>query len=120
MNFMNDDVENCVYSKTVEIMRNDPHFYRNQAMQGHGLQEIFLDRIEPGYASGAIANLHEIIYQEFKFRKPTENRYYTYGWSGLLSDKARKRESVELFRTLLKKQTASSHWQKATCSTHFI
>ena len=55
--FMHDDVENCVYSKRVEIMRNDPHFYCNQAMQGHGLQEIHLDRVEPGYAAGAVANL---------------------------------------------------------------
>jgi hypothetical protein len=101
MNFMNDDVENTVYSKTVELMRNDPHFYHNQAMQGHGLQEIFLDRIEPGYASGAIANLHEKIYQELTSRKSTENRYYTYGWSGLLSDKSRKRESVEAYLSIL-------------------
>ena len=69
MKFMTDDVENSVYSKTVELMRNDPHFYRNQAMQGHGLQEIYLDRIEPGYASGAIANLHEKIYKELTLTK---------------------------------------------------
>ena len=98
--FMHDDVENCVYSKRVEIMRNDPHFYCNQAMQGHGLQEIYLDRVEPGYAAGAVANLQEIMYKELKFREPTENRYYTYGWSGLLSDKARKREAVEFYRSL--------------------
>lgn len=99
-NFMHDEVENTVYSSTVELMRNNPHFYCNQAMQGHGLQEIFLDRIEPGYASGALANIHELIYKELKLRTPTDNRYYTYGWSGLLSDKARKREAVEFYRSL--------------------
>ena len=39
MKFMNDEVENTIYARTVELMRNDPHFYYNQAMQGHGLQE---------------------------------------------------------------------------------
>jgi len=99
--FMNDEVENTVYSKTAELMRNNPHFYCNQAMQGHGLQEIFLDRIEAGYASGALANIHEKIHKELMFKKPTENHYYTYGWSGLLSDKARKREAVECYLSIL-------------------
>jgi hypothetical protein len=100
MKFMTDDVENTIYSKTVEVMRNDPHFYCNQAMQGHGLQEIYLDRIEPGYASGAIANLHETVYKELTAHKSIQNRYYTYGWSGLLSDKSRKREAVEFYESL--------------------
>lgn len=100
MKFMVDDVENTIYSRTVEIMRNDPHFYQNQPMQGHGLQEIFLDRIEPGYAPGAIANLHEMVLNDLSQRKPSENHYYTYGWSGLLSDKARKREAVYFYQSL--------------------
>ena len=54
---------------------------------------------------GAIANLHEKIYKELTFREPTENRYYTYGWSGLLSDKARKREAVEFYRSLAQEAT---------------
>jgi len=98
--FMMDDVENSVYSKSVEFTRNDPHFHQTQAMQGHGLQEIFLDRFEPGYAPGAIANLHEYIYKNLTLKKSLENRYYTYGWSGLLSDKARKREAVICYRSL--------------------
>lgn len=99
--FMHDDVQNTVYSKTVELMRHDPHFYQNQAMQGHGLQEIFLDRIERGYASGALACIHQTIYKELKYNKPVENRYYTYGWSGLLSDKSRTREAIEFYRSLV-------------------
>ncbi|HSW73823.1 MAG TPA: hypothetical protein VLG71_01570 [Candidatus Limnocylindria bacterium] len=86
--FMTDDVQNTVYSTTVELMRQDPIFFQNQAMQEVGLKKIATDRVEKGYSSGAMALSFEEIAQ---FAQPdtTPHYYYTYGWSGLLSPKRR-------------------------------
>ena len=40
--FMVDDIENTVYAKTIELMRKDPFFYKNQPMR-----EIGLHRADP-------------------------------------------------------------------------
>ena len=37
---MTDNVQDTVYSSTVELMRDDPIFHQNQAMQDIGLKQI--------------------------------------------------------------------------------
>lgn len=100
MNFMTDEVQDTIYSKTVDLMRNDPHFYANQAMQGRGLHQIDISRIEPGYASGALANIFEKVHEYMYQNNGPKNYYYTYGWSGLLSHTARKREAEHFYLSL--------------------
>ena len=96
--FIHDDVENTIYSRTVELMRLDPHFYKNQAMQGFGL--IKIDRTEAkGNGSGATAMVFDEI-TKVSSDKQLDNHYYTYGWSGLLSTSRRYSDAIGLYKGL--------------------
>jgi hypothetical protein len=98
MRFIRDDVKNTIYSKTVEYMRMDPYFYLNQAMQEFGLKKIDILDLQPGNASNAIANIYD---QVTKLTDPnTDNHYYTFGWSGLLSPSSRYDDSIQLLQEL--------------------
>jgi len=99
LRFMRDDVENTTYSKAVEIMRGNQHFYKNQAMQGFGCERIDAAKLDKGHASGALAKILDelTLYTD----GPTiKNHYYTYGWSGLLSPRCRYKESLELYKAI--------------------
>ncbi len=98
--FLRDDVENTVYSKTVELMRQDSFFYQNQAMQGFGMQKIEPDVVKKGNSSGAIAYLSNEM--EALCGLNNDNHYYTFGWSGLLSAKRRYKDARDLFDALEK------------------
>lgn len=103
--FMTDDVQNTVYSTTVELMRQDPLFFQNQPMQEIGLRPIDLTRIEKGYSCGAMAMVFEEMtaFANATHDIPsTRNYYYTYGWSGLLSPKRRYIDAKLLYSELAK------------------
>ncbi len=97
---MYDQVENTVYATSVEMMRNDPFFYKNQPMQAPGLHKIQTEQIPTGYASGILASLFNQVSQIAYPNKNISNMFYTYGWSGLLSPTMRYKDSVELYRVL--------------------
>lgn len=98
MRFVRDDVQDTVYSQTVEYMRKDPYFYLNQAMQEFGLQKIDKGDLQPGNASSAIANIYDRV---TKLYEPlNDNHYYTFGWSGLLSPTSRYLDAIKLFKEL--------------------
>jgi len=99
--FMKDDVEDTVYSKTVELMRTDAHFFQNQPMQEIGLRKVNMHTSQqPGNASHAMA----VLFDEMNTLSNNNeiNHYYTYGWSGLLSPSTRYKESVPLLLELEK------------------
>lgn len=97
LRFMRDDVEDTTYSRTIEIMRQDPIFYKNQAMLGFGCTKIDQTRIEQGYASGALATILDQV-TAFSHGPHIENHYYTYGWSGLMSPTRRFKDAIELYK----------------------
>jgi hypothetical protein len=99
LKFMRDEVENTTYSKTVELMRQDPHFYKNQAMQGFGLKKIDLSHVAKGCASNALSLLFNEIYA-LSHGKSIENHCYTFGWSGLMSETRRYKDAFELYGSL--------------------
>lgn len=100
LNLLNDTVEESSYAKTVELMRNDPFFYKNQAMQGFGLQKVEVDYAK-GNAAGALVHLFDQV--RLHCNIPDEyNHYYTYGWSGLLSKSIRQKNAFGLFTALEK------------------
>lgn len=102
LKFMCDDVCNTLYSKTVELMRLDRHFFKNQAMQGFGFIKVDPTIVERGYTPGAIANLLNDVTAWCEPEKKFENHYYTYGWTGLLSPSQRFEDSKGLFLGLEK------------------
>ena len=97
MLFMKDKVEGTLYEKTVELMREDPFFYKNQAMQQLGLRQVNPELIE-GNSSASLAFILDEVGKHYGIN--ANNRYYTFGWSGLLSRKSRYRDSKRLFKEL--------------------
>ncbi len=99
--FMTDNVENTVYSQTVQHMRDDEFFFKNQAMQEPGLHKIDLTRIEKGYASGLVARLFNEVEALTYPSLDYENHYYNFGWHGLLSARIRYLEAIPLYKSIL-------------------
>lgn len=96
--FMTDRVEDTLYSETVRHMREDPFFYKNQAMQEIGLHKIDTSRVEKGYASGLVARQFERVEKLSNPCANYENHFYTFGWYGLLSTRIRYFDAIPLYR----------------------
>src|SRR3990167_3706039 len=96
-----DRIEYSHYYYVNEWHRQDPIYFKTQAMQGEGLQLIELDPPGKPKSNGAtaLANIYEYFAQ--KTHPQRQNFYYTFGWSGLLS--ANKRlEAAAAFHQSLK------------------
>lgn len=98
--FMTDNVQNSVYATTVQLMRQDPIFFQNQAMQELGLIKVDPYQVAPGNASSAMAMVFESMSSFVNEGAPIENHYYTFGWSGLLSQKSRYHDAKLLYQAL--------------------
>jgi hypothetical protein len=101
LRFMSDDVENTTYSKTVEIMRQDDIFYKNQAMNGYGLKKIDPNHVGKGLASNGLASiLNDTL--AMSYGDNLDNHYYTFGWTGLLSPSRRYKDARDLYEAIEK------------------
>ncbi len=101
LRFMRDDVENTIYSKSVEYMRQDPIFYKNQAMQGIGLIPIDPNHFGKGQACSGLASLLNDTLT-MSYGPHLDNHYYSFGWTGLLSPSRRYNDAMELYEALEK------------------
>ena len=81
-----------------EIIRNDPFFYQNQAIQMLGLHKV-PETHKEGNAARAFAAVFDKLCSLNSANK-TNNLYYTYGWSGLLSHKSRYMDAKQFYNTL--------------------
>ena len=97
---LNDTIEESVYYRSTEINRRDPFFYKNQAMSGLGLHKIDLHHPHNNAAAPILAASFEEIAQ-YVGHNPSDE-YYTFGWSGLVSNKLRYLESAFLHQDLYK------------------
>jgi len=97
--FFDDQISRTQYARSVKTMREDPHFFQNQAMQQRGLFKVNIDEKRAGNASGALASIMEKM-EGLAGITNRKNHYYTYGWSGLLSQSSRYREAARFFHDL--------------------
>lgn len=97
--FMQDQMHDTIYAKTVDLMRQDPFFYQNQAMQEYGLRKAELNGRAQGNSSYAMGWLFDVFQNETGNPNITSH-YYTFGWSGLLSCKQRYLDSIQFFEEL--------------------
>lgn len=100
MKMLHDVIEETIYYRSTEINRRDPFFYKNQAMGEIGLHKIDLNKPTTVLAAPTVAHAFEEVSQEAGF--PPSNQYYTFGWSGLVSNKLRYIEANFLYRELSK------------------
>jgi hypothetical protein len=106
---IHDDFKGSHYIKTTRLMRKDPFFYKDQPMLERGLVQVF-----PSYTfyptehqkvAQALIKSYADINQFSKQNNKTEHLFYTFGWTGLLSKKQRREESVRLYNRLLVEKT---------------
>jgi len=100
---LQDDVANSKYHQITRLMRNDPFFYQLQIILNKGLVKV-----EPSFdlqttngnkfAAYPIIKSFDIVSRFIRNNK--KQLYYTYGWSGLLSQKSRRIESIKFYNKL--------------------
>lgn len=98
LKMLNDTIEESIYYRSTEINRRDPFFYKNQAMAGLGLYKVDLHHPHNNAAAPILAASFEEISQ-YVGQNPSDE-YYTFGWSGLVSNKLRYLESAFLHQDL--------------------
>jgi hypothetical protein len=99
--FMRDEIENTHYEKTVTLMREDPFFHQNQPMQSQGLNPIAMEPLKRGAGATLLAHVINKIEKISQPNEPTENLYYTFGWSGIMSHSVRYREAKKFYQGLI-------------------
>jgi hypothetical protein len=96
---MKDKVEGTLYEEATKIIRDDTFFRKNQPIQGLGLQKIDMD-IRPGRPEAALARTMNALDSWFHQKPGRFNRYYTYGWHGLISKKLRYKAAEKFYAEL--------------------
>ena len=100
----NDSIGKTLYKKIVESKRKDPSNFIDQAMLQRGLIKI-----QPSYdlhvTNGQHFSAYPLaqVFQDFTHhisQKQIHTTFYTFGWSGLLSQKQRRIESVRFYNAL--------------------
>jgi len=100
INLIRDNIEKTKYKRATKHVRNSPHVSKEQAIQGLGLHKIKKSDTGPGKAATALALIFDQLDEWLNKRKNNHNHYYTYGWSGLVSQKARYEEAKRFYKEL--------------------
>lgn len=92
-----DCIDGTDYEKNVMQMREHPYFFTLQPIQKLGLHEV---KENPHCTSAAYA--FSQLYDDMLslYGKPQKNSYYTFGWSGLISEKRRYQAARCLYQGL--------------------
>jgi uncharacterized alpha/beta hydrolase family protein len=101
-----DKIEKTAYKNITKQMRKDPFFYQTQLLMPKGLKQIdptfnLKETNQKKYAAFPIIKLYEIIEKQILGKKH-QSIFYALGWSGLLSQKRRRLESVRFYNMLIK------------------
>ena len=99
-----DNVSGTSYKKLVSKIRKDDYFYKNQPMLQKGLVKINptfdLESQENNkYAVYPIAKAYETFLNSTQ-TKNENNNFYTFGWSGLISQQRRRKEAIRFYNSL--------------------
>lgn len=95
-----DKAESTLYGQVINDARSMPFFFQTQAMQEPGLRKINEPFDKRGYASGALVYLLQHIQNAMLPTQKTCQHYYTFGWSGIISDSARVHAGAQLHHEL--------------------
>lgn len=99
----NDKIEGSDYKKLIDRMRNQPFFWREQPVLARGLVAVnpLLPPVrEDEVLSGAKPIIKAFSEIDKHFNRSRVCHFYTYGWSGLLSQQRRRREAIRFYNEL--------------------
>lgn len=93
------EVESTMLTRVSKIYRSYPYFYLCQPIQGLGLIPIDISDKSLSTASQVFAKTLE-TFDHKCYNNRHHNRYYTFGWSGLLNEFAREQAAGKLYDAL--------------------
>lgn len=101
---LNDDVRGSAYRGVNKEMRDDPVFFQTQPILKRGLHSVTpsfdkQDELENLYAVYPISKAFD-EFLKATFRSDFDQKYYTFGWSGLISQYRRRLEAIRFFNAL--------------------
>lgn len=101
---LDDKVSGTSYRQTNRRLRQDDFFFSEQPILERGLIRIFPSfdiRATKGkkYAAYPIIKAYDVIDEQVFPHRP-EQYYYTFGWSGLISQNSRRYEAIRLYNAL--------------------
>ncbi len=101
---LKDKVTGTLYRSVTKKMRNDAYFYKDQIILQRGLIPV-----QPTFDVNEVGDKRYIAYPLIKaYQEVTEavrpgkekNYFYTFGWSGLISQNSRRFEAIRLYNAL--------------------
>jgi hypothetical protein len=104
---VSDQVEGSQYKKVVNKMRRDPFFFREQPLLQKGLVWVtptfdLSKTNDKKYAAYPFARVYQNI-TEYVKPKREKNYFYTFGWSGLMSQRRRALEAIRFYNAVNEK-----------------
>jgi len=108
-NVIKDKVRKTNYKKMTRLMRNDPFFYQMQPLQELGLKPL-TPTFDPQdmthkHAAFPISAAYKVL-NDIAHNEKEKNHFYTFGWSGLVSQARRRKEALKLYMALVKEYLA--------------
>lgn len=120
-----DKLENTSYKKSLASVRKNSTFFIEQAMQYKGLWQVVpsLEWDKQGEVKSGAAPMSAIcqLFDQRVLKKLMPQKFYTLGWSGLLSQKRRRLEAIRGFNMLQEEvlRLQKEGWQvKVRCFCH--
>jgi len=107
-NVIKDNVRKTAYKQMSRLMRSDPFFFQMQPLQELGLKPVIpsfeLPQATHKYAVLPIAAAYEVM-SDLATHNNEKHLFYTYGWSGLISQYRRRSEAIKFYRALTEEYT---------------
>jgi len=108
-NVIKDKVHQTNYKKMTRLMRKDPFFFQLQPLQERGLKPVSASFDSTGLPIKCAAVLVSAAYETltaYAQNEQEKNYFYTFGWSGLISQYQRRKEAITLYADLAKEYAA--------------
>lgn len=103
-NVLKDEIHGTTYRGVNKGMRDNSFFFQAQAILERGLQPVapsftLPEQSEVRYAAFPILKAFD-EFAQFYALDHAQHRYYTFGWSGLISQQRRRSEAIRLYNAL--------------------
>ncbi|MCB9492966.1 MAG: hypothetical protein H6679_01705 [Epsilonproteobacteria bacterium] len=101
---LQDQISGTTYRKVVKGMRQDEFYFKDQAILQRGLVKVtptfdLKQNNNRKYGAYPILKAYDEV-QHWLTQDSQENIYYTFGWSGLISQNSRRFEAIRLYNAL--------------------
>lgn len=124
-NVFADNLKGTAYRSVSKKMRNDDFFFQDQPILARGLHKVIPtfsinSQTTKRLAAYPIIKAFEEIYQTIPNAPTTINHFYTFGWSGLMSQNKRRLDALRFFNCLAEELTQLQLIHKKTPKVRIV